>query len=194
MPAKDLPIPPPERFMMASLIEFEAPETPEPEPATPVQKPPRPPQEQRQEREPERFRRPEERYEAPKDEISTRQVIEPVPESTPQIQEERPDRETRAPVRVLERDFQSNYYLGLLRDKVYRNWHIQDRPFRMECIVRFQINRNGNVENIRLEQSSGFHEFDRAAIRAISASDPFAPLPSSYTQDRITVYFKFENF
>lgn len=190
LPSKDVKTTVPQRFIKASLIEYEQPQpvrTQQREPET-TRRPP--PKQEETKPDPEPFRRPDEKYEKPKNQVSM--DPKPKPEQRRSI-EETPRREARAPVTVLERDFESHYYLGLLRDKVYRNWDIEDRPFRMECIVRFQINRKGNVENIKLEQSSGFYNFDRAAMRAIAASEPFPPLPSNYGHDRLTIFFRFEN-
>lgn len=187
LPSRKLDMPPAPRFIKASLVESEAPKSSKPAP-TVVEKPRKPAPEKKAEE----FRRPDEKYEQPKNTINTRQIPETAPrQELPQNTEPRP---VQAPVSVLEKDFESNYYLGLLRDKVYRNWNAEDRPFRMECIVRFQIDRQGMVENVRLEQSSGFYNFDRAAMKAVVMSEPFPPLPSNYKNDRLTVFFRFENF
>lgn len=186
-----------QRFIRASVVRFE-PQRPEPAvEAEALQQPSQPETTVRQEPVP-RFERPEERYEQPKDTETVLpekdQETKPKPETPVETVREPVIPAPTAPVRVLEQDFQSSYYLGLLMDKVYRNWRIQDRPFRMECIVRFQIARDGSIFGVRLEQSSGFHDFDRASMRAVTDSDPFPSLPPTYTRDHLTVYFRFENY
>ncbi len=181
LPTKELKLPEAPRFIKASLVEFES---PKPEAEKPVRVVERP-----KEQKPDRFKRPDEKYEKPKNTIGTRQVLE----TKPAEQKEKPREVQRAPVSVLEKDFESNYYLGLLRDKVYRNWTVEDRPFKMECIVRFQINRKGMIDNVKLEKSSGFYNFDRAAMKAVVLSEPFPPLPANYRNERLTVFFRFEN-
>jgi len=58
--------------------------------------------------------------------------------------------------------------------------------------VAFDILRNGTIENIRVEQSSGNADIDRSAERAVFASHPLAPLPAQYRGTRVSVSFWFE--
>ena len=52
----------------------------------------------------------------------------------------------------------------------------------------FRVNRKGTLEDLRIRQSSGNEEFDRAAKRAVYWAAPFPPLPSSLEREKIDFY------
>jgi TonB family protein len=85
------------------------------------------------------------------------------------------------------------YYEQLLRDKVARNWRSQDldSSVRNPVVVTFDIQRSGNVQNIRITRSSGNFAMDQSAQRAILLSNPMPPLPAQYERDSATIEFWF---
>lgn len=85
------------------------------------------------------------------------------------------------------------YYEQLLRDKVARNWRSQDldSSVRNPVVVVFDILRSGNVQNVRVTQSSGNFAMDQSAQRAILMSNPFPPLPTQYERESATIEFWF---
>jgi TonB family protein len=52
--------------------------------------------------------------------------------------------------------------------------------------------RDGHLEDIVVEKSSGVELLDRAAERALYLSDPLPPLPNTYPRDRGGVHLLFE--
>ncbi len=93
------------------------------------------------------------------------------------------------------RDFEFTYYLMLIRNKVAQNWAPPAGLAggrQMRAVVYFRVARNGNVSAIRLETGSGAEFFDRAALRAVTLSDPLPPLPLGFPGSDLGIHFGFE--
>ena len=58
-------------------------------------------------------------------------------------------------------------------------------------VIIFTITENGTIQDIRLVANSGTEPLDRAAMGAITASNPFAKLPSNFDGDHIVLQFTF---
>ncbi|MDO8734616.1 MAG: TonB family protein [Elusimicrobiota bacterium] len=85
-------------------------------------------------------------------------------------------------------------YVNILRNKVAQNWNPEPYPSSSpkKVLVYFKILKDGVVANLTVKESSGVSFIDRAAIRAITNSTPFPPLPAGYADDYLGVYFMFE--
>ena len=70
-------------------------------------------------------------------------------------------------------------------------WYKPVVPSGTRARVRYRILRDGRLEDIRLEESSGTPTFDRAALRALYAANPLPPLPPGYGKDSLTVHLSF---
>jgi colicin import membrane protein len=99
-------------------------------------------------------------------------------------------------VRVDNPDFQFTYYLVIIQNKISSNWNppyaagkAGERP---KAMVAFQILRNGQIRDVRVESSSGVSFLDQSALRAISRSIPLPPLPQRFLDDSLGVHFSFE--
>lgn len=87
-------------------------------------------------------------------------------------------------------------YLQRIVEVVRRNWYsVMPEVARMgrkgRVVVIFNINQNGSVPGLNLAGQSGTHSLDQAALAAISASNPFPPLPSQFHGPFITLQFSF---
>lgn len=76
-------------------------------------------------------------------------------------------------------------YLTKLLSAVRRNWFAiipESARFGRQgkVLVRFSVGRDGTVQNFQITGASGTEAFDRAAVAAISASNPFLPLPGEF--------------
>jgi TonB family protein len=60
-----------------------------------------------------------------------------------------------------------------------------------KTVVRFQIQSDGRIENISLEDGSGEDSLDQAAMKAIRDSSPFDPLPSAFKGPYMALRFVF---
>ena len=100
-------------------------------------------------------------------------------------------------VRVETEDFPFAYYLALIRYRIQENWRppVQNTgdSDRMTAIVGFRVLRNGAVQDINLETSSGRFLFDQAAQRAIHAMGSLPPLPDDFGGEHLTVHIEFES-
>jgi TonB family protein len=87
-------------------------------------------------------------------------------------------------------------YLAQILATVKRNWfaiipesvHLGRRG---RVAIQFSISREGKVPKLVIASGSGAEALDRAAIAAISASNPFPPLPGEFKGDRIVLQFNF---
>ncbi len=82
-------------------------------------------------------------------------------------------------------------YAALLRDRVAQKWHTEQVDSRIRAlpaaIVTFDIQRNGQVRNVRVVQSSGNVSVDYSAQRAVMEASPFEPLPAAYSGSSATI-------
>jgi TonB family protein len=86
------------------------------------------------------------------------------------------------------------YYLVAVQNKVSENWQPPDKSSaarEAKSIVFFQILRNGQITNARIEQSSGAAELDSAALRAVRLASPLPSLPQGFKEDSLRIHFGF---
>jgi TonB family protein len=88
-------------------------------------------------------------------------------------------------------DFQFTYYVDRMLALIESRWYKPPAPPGTRARVRFRILRDGRVEAIQLETSSGVASFDRAALRALYAANPLPPLPPAYLKTSLTVHLTF---
>lgn len=80
-------------------------------------------------------------------------------------------------------------YLAMVRAKIMERWLYPDTIDRdLEAIVAIRINRDGSVQLIALEKSSGNRLFDRSAISAINSVHRLPPPPDGI--EEIGIRFK----
>lgn len=86
-------------------------------------------------------------------------------------------------------------YVNTLKRTISNNWlksmvdaRVQKAP---RVYITFDIERDGTVINVGVQQSSGIPSLDRSAQRAVSVSS-LPPLPSEYRGSKVNVIFYFE--
>jgi TonB family protein len=87
-------------------------------------------------------------------------------------------------------------YMLRVLSAVRRNWYAvipeSARLGRRGLVtVQFAISKDGSVRKVVFGQTSGTEALDRAAVAAISASNPFPPLPGEYRGPEIRLQFAF---
>jgi TonB family protein len=87
-------------------------------------------------------------------------------------------------------------YLTQILATVKRNWlailpESVKLGLRGKVAIQFSISREGRVPKLVIASASGSEALDRAAISAISASNPFPPLPGEFKGDRVVLQFNF---
>jgi periplasmic protein TonB len=92
--------------------------------------------------------------------------------------------------------FQFGAYATLVRDRVAQRWRTDQVDPRLRtlppAIVTFEIVRSGQVQNIRVVQSSGNRALDYSAERAVTEAAPFMPLPAQYRGSSAVIEFWFQ--
>ncbi len=87
-------------------------------------------------------------------------------------------------------------YLIRVLSAVRRNWYAvlpasAKLGRRGKVVIQLAIDRTGNVPKLVIAVPSGAEPLDRAAVAAISASNPFPPLPADYTGEEIRLQLNF---
>jgi len=88
-------------------------------------------------------------------------------------------------------------YLMQILASVKRNWFAilptsAKLGLRGKVAIQFSISRDGRVPKLVIAAGSGSEALDRAAVSAISASNPFPPLPGEFKGDRVVLQFNFD--
>jgi len=85
------------------------------------------------------------------------------------------------------------YYFGIIGRKVAQNYFTDSinaaASNGKNAVVVFDVEKDGTIQNLRLNQRSGSPTLDAAAMAAIQRIDTFGPLPAG---DHITIEYKFD--
>jgi len=94
-------------------------------------------------------------------------------------------------------NFPYTYYLNIITDRVSSNWFssLVDPGLSgsFQTVIYFRIEKNGQITDVKIEQSSGVTPLDLSAVRAIKASAPFPPLPREYEDAYLGIHLIFEH-
>ncbi len=87
----------------------------------------------------------------------------------------------------------SNPYLALVQARIRKFWEPPDigaleKP---RVVVRFRLERNGQISSIVIEESSGNDYYDMSAQRAIRNAMPLPPFPQDLTDSSFDAHFTF---
>jgi TolA protein len=85
------------------------------------------------------------------------------------------------------------YFLSAIERKVSDHWFsTTSQPGAgLTCVVYFRLKRDGSIEDVRGERSSGNEFFDRSAVRAVKSASPFPPLPRGFQDEFLGIHFTF---
>lgn len=93
-------------------------------------------------------------------------------------------------------NFPFTYYLQIIIDRVSSNWFtsLVDPGIsgNFQVTVYFKIQRDGQISDLRIEETSGIKSLDLSAQRAVQSSS-FPPLPKDYEGEYLTIYLIFEH-
>lgn len=94
-------------------------------------------------------------------------------------------------------NFPFTYYLQIIIDRVSNNWFtsLVDPGIlgSFQATVHFKIYKNGQISELKIEESSGIRSLDLSALRAIQTSAPFPLLPGAYEDEYLGIYLIFEH-
>jgi TonB family protein len=88
-------------------------------------------------------------------------------------------------------DFCCPDYLMIMMDRIKTNWN-QRQEVGGQVIVKFTIQRDGQLRDVVLEQPSGNPILDLAAQRAVVVTKQLPPLPAAFPNQTLTVHLNFQ--
>jgi TonB family protein len=81
-------------------------------------------------------------------------------------------------------------YLEVLRDRILEVWDYPDGAepgLRGKVKLKFSIERDGSVSQVKVLKSSGYRVLDKGALEAIRRGSPFLPLPPEFKTNRLII-------
>lgn len=82
-------------------------------------------------------------------------------------------------------------YLSGLNRLIDQHWQRVAVSATRRTRIQFRVNRQGQLTEWNLLESSGDTLADQAAVQAVRAAAPFAPLPQNATEEVLIVNFTF---
>jgi TonB family protein len=91
------------------------------------------------------------------------------------------------------RGFTYSYYLNILLNKISQNWNNPyiDKDVILKSVVYFEVDKDGVISNIRLEDESGDEVYNESTIRAVVLAKKLPPLPQEFSDDYLKVHLEF---
>lgn len=91
-------------------------------------------------------------------------------------------------------DFELGWYRGSVTAALFAQWRkpiLEGITEPHEVRVTFQIQRNGRVTDLQVEDTSGVPSLDRSALRAVADAEPLPPLPANWHEPTLRAGFVF---
>lgn len=85
-----------------------------------------------------------------------------------------------------------SWYIEILKKRIEENWNLKGFITDLSAIVSFRIYREGKVENIMIEKSSGYRQFDNSIIEAIKSVKKWPDFPKEIKDRYIDVIIEFK--
>jgi TonB family protein len=82
-------------------------------------------------------------------------------------------------------------YLVLMIERIRSNWNPRSEV-PGESLLKFTIQRDGRIDDITLEKSSGYTALDLTAQRALAVTRQLPPLPAAFPNPTLTVHLNFQ--
>lgn len=83
-------------------------------------------------------------------------------------------------------------YMANVKDKLQKNWVTPDILEEGHVRVLFKVDREGNVINGEILESSGNSVYDESTVNAIHKSEPFGKFPENSNRQTITINYTFD--
>ncbi|HLC26790.1 MAG TPA: energy transducer TonB [bacterium] len=82
-------------------------------------------------------------------------------------------------------------YLASVKRQIELTWTYPEEAGRKgiggDLVLAFTIGHNGKLENVELEEPSGYRILDEEAMRAVKMAAPYNPLPDRMHRDRLRI-------
>jgi TonB family protein len=87
-------------------------------------------------------------------------------------------------------------YARIIKERILAQWkypkEARENLVEGKLLVLFSLNKQGNMTEIKVTESSGHDILDREAARAISSAAPFPPFPEHVTVSRLNIKASFD--
>ena len=83
-------------------------------------------------------------------------------------------------------------YMRKIQHSIKSNWHPKNIKESTRAVVLFKVDRQGNVVDSQIVQSSGDNDYDNEALAAIEKTQPFNALPKDYNGAFVDIQFTFD--
>jgi len=84
------------------------------------------------------------------------------------------------------------WYIELLKKKIEENWSPKEFLMELSAIVSFRIYKEGKIENIVIEKSSGYKNFDNSIIEAIKSVKKWPEFPKEIKDRYLEIIIEFK--
>lgn len=82
-------------------------------------------------------------------------------------------------------------WLAKLKQRVNSNWTPGQTGESRMVALSFDVDRDGNIVDLRITRTSGHPPSDNIAMTAVRKSAPFDPLPDDYSGNQISISYQF---
>lgn len=86
-------------------------------------------------------------------------------------------------------------YARVIKERLMRNWtyprEARENLMEGKVLVLFTLNRQGNLNSIRILEPAAFEILDRETMKTIRTAAPFPPFPGSVTVKRLNIKANF---
>lgn len=92
-------------------------------------------------------------------------------------------------------NFPYPWYITQVRNSLWTSWQklMPKKTIGLSVLVSFNIDKNGAIYGVQIEQSSKNDDFDYKGKLAVLNSAPYPPLPKDYGKEILTVTVEFKN-
>ena len=84
------------------------------------------------------------------------------------------------------------WYIELLKKKIEENWSPKEFLLGLSTIVSFRIYKEGKIENIVIEKSSGYKNFDNSILEAIKSVKKWPEFPKEINDRYLEIIIEFK--
>ncbi|MGD1917840.1 MAG: TonB family protein, partial [Pleurocapsa sp.] len=89
------------------------------------------------------------------------------------------------------RDVDLSAYFAEIKRRVKRNWKPSYSSQEQTTYLTFNVQKSGQITDLRIAESSGSAKLDRESIAAVQNSAPFDPLPPDFPLEALEIEFSF---
>jgi TonB family protein len=88
-------------------------------------------------------------------------------------------------------EFPYAYYARQVAEKIRAQWNGKAIPGQQPAVI-FEIRRDGRLNQVTIDKSSGNASYDEVALRAINDAGPFPPLPEEFKEAVLRIKLQLE--